>query len=267
MVPTLARRPLPLIRQSDIEAACVSAGLGVGDVALVHASLSRLDYVIGGAECVVRALLKVVGDAGTLMAPAQTWLNLDPERGVHGLPKQTWPLLRQEWPGFDPAVTPSVGMGAVAEQIRTWPGASRSLHPARSWAAVGARAADLTAEHDLNDVHGERSPLGAAIRAKAKVVLIGVGYDKCTALHLAETRFATLGAPVLTERSWVRTRSGRQDVTYTTPLFNNSDFPSIGAAFEDDLDARPVALGGGEVRIVDAARLVAFAERWMQTNR
>lgn len=97
-----------LVKQSDVEAAC---GLHKGDVAIVHASLSRLGYVIGGAETIVRALLECVGETGTLMAPAQTWLNLDPERNVHGLPAETWPVLRQELPGFDPATCPASGWG------------------------------------------------------------------------------------------------------------------------------------------------------------
>lgn len=147
------------------------------------------------------------------MAPAQTWLNLDAERCVHDLPEETWPLLRQELPGFDPAVTPSIGMGAVAELIRTWPGSCRSLHPARSWAAIGSKATDLMAEHDSDDVHGERSPLGAAIRAGARVVLLGVDYDKFTALHLAETRAAADNAPKLEERGWVRVPDGRREVS------------------------------------------------------
>ena len=258
---------LHLVRQSDIEAACQLAGLRAGDVAVVHVSLSRLGYVVGGAETVVRALLNVVGETGSLMAPAQTWLNLDPERGVHGLPPETWPLLRQEWPGFDPAVTASIGMGAVAEQIRTWPGSFRSLHPARSWAAIGAKAADLMAEHDLDDVHGERSPLGAAIRAGAKVVLMGVGYDKCTALHLAETRTESKDAPTLCERGWLRRSGERLEVTYTTLKFDDADFPSIGAAFDTEMNGFPIALGKGELRIVDAVRLVDFASRWMQEQR
>lgn len=256
-----------LVKQTDVEAACRRAGLQEGDVAIVHASLSRLGYVIGGAETIVRALLECVGATGTLMAPTQTWLNLDPERNVHGLPAETWPVLRQELPGFDPATSPSIGMGAVAEMIRTWPGACRSAHPARSWAAIGAKAADLVAEHDLNDVHGERTPLGAAIRARAWVVLLGVGYDKCTALHLAETRAAGDDARVLNERGWLRTAVGRQEVSYTTHEFDDADFPLIGAAFEKEADLHAVPVGSGEVRAVDASRLVDFATRWMQERR
>ena len=263
----MARKPRGLLTRSDIETACRRAELGAGNVVIVHASLSRLGHVIGGAETVVRALLDCVGETGTLLAPAQTWLNLDPERGVHGLPEETWPSLRRELPGFDPAITPSIGMGAVAEMIRTWPGSRCSTHPARSWAAIGARAAELVAEHDLGDVHGERSPLGAAIRAGARVALIGVGYDKCTALHLAETRIARRDAPRLRERGWIGTPDGRREITYATLDFDDRDFSRIGVAFEAEHAVRPVPLGTGEVRAADMAALVDFAAGWMRAHR
>ena len=118
--------------------------------------------------------------------------------------------MRRALPGFDPATTPSVGMGAVAEMVRVWPGARRSTHPARSWSAVGSRAGDLVAEHDLNDVHGEASPLGAAWKADARMLLAGVGHDKCTALHLAETRAQHKLKRYAEDRSWLRESDGRR---------------------------------------------------------
>ena len=256
-----------MVTGGDVREACRRAGVRPGDALIVHASLSRLGYVIGGAETVVRALLDCVGPAGTLLAPAQTWLNLDPERGVHGVPPDAWDLIRREWPPYDKHVTPSIGMGAVAEAVRTWPGAVRSDHPARSWSAVGAAAQALMREHDLDDVHGEASPLGALYRSGGGILLIGVDYDKCTALHLAETRADYAGKGYTSETSWIAAAGERRAVTYHNLAFDDGDFVDIGRAYERVHGGQPTMLGDGTVRHIDVVAFVDFAQAWMEANR
>lgn len=101
----------PFVTGEAIAEAIVDAGVRNGDVVAAHVSLSGLGYVVGGPETVVRVFGRVVGSDGTLMVPTQTWLNLDPSRGVHDVAEEQWPLLRAELPGFDPGITPSVGWG------------------------------------------------------------------------------------------------------------------------------------------------------------
>ena len=79
-------------------------------------------------------------------------------------------------------------MGAVAELFRTYPGTIRSAHPHRSISANGLHAATITARHDLDCPAGERSPLAQLYDLNAKILLLGVGPRKITALHLAEYR-------------------------------------------------------------------------------
>lgn len=74
------------------------------------------------------------------------------------------------------------------QPLRTWPGARRSDHPARSFAAVGKHAEYLTGNHDLSHIFGQNSPLDKLYELDGYVLLIGVGHDKNTSLHLAETR-------------------------------------------------------------------------------
>ena len=47
-------------------------GIKQGDTLLVHASLSSLGYVVGGAEALFLALREVIGKQGTIVVPSQT---------------------------------------------------------------------------------------------------------------------------------------------------------------------------------------------------
>ncbi len=47
-------------------------GLAVGDVVLVHTSLSSLGWVCGGAVALVEALRCALGSAGTLVVPTHS---------------------------------------------------------------------------------------------------------------------------------------------------------------------------------------------------
>lgn len=79
-------------------------------------------------------------------------------------------------------------MEAVAEMFRTWPGTLRSDHPARSVAANGQHAQFLTENHDLSNIFGDGSSIDRLYDLDGYVLLVGVGYDKNTSLHLADAR-------------------------------------------------------------------------------
>ncbi len=96
-------------------------------------------------------------------------------------------------PGDDarlrPALSPRRGASrAIRGTLRTWPGALRSAHPQTSFAAVGARAAEVVEGHAPDCRLGERSPLARLEAMAARVLLLGAGYDTCTSFHLAEYR-------------------------------------------------------------------------------
>ncbi|MFI5933650.1 aminoglycoside N(3)-acetyltransferase [Actinoplanes sp. NPDC051494] len=244
-------------------------GVRPGDVLLVHSSMRGIGRVCGGATAVVQALLDAVGPAGTIVVPAQTPENRDPARWSPPVPPEWWPVIRANLPAFDPAVTPSAGMGAIAERIRTWPGAVRSGHPLTSFAAVGPRAAGLMAVHDISSLLGERSPLAALERAGAKVLLIGVGFDKCTAFHLAESRLPDL--QVVELAAAVRTENGREWVTYVTAGLDDGDFHDLGIAYEAECH-KDGALSRGTVgaasgRLFPLPGAVRFAETWLARGR
>ena len=177
-----------VITKSDIEGALNALGITPGQTLIVHTSLGKIGYVCGGAQAVIEALIAVVGSEGTIMMPTQSWKNLDPEDGVHWtVEEKDWQTIRDNWPAYDKRITPTNTMGAVAEMFRSWPGAIRSDHPARSVAAWGKNAEYLVEKHDLSNIFGDGSPVGKLYDLDGYVLLIGVGYDKNTSLHLADS--------------------------------------------------------------------------------
>jgi aminoglycoside 3-N-acetyltransferase len=244
-------------------------GIRPGDVLLVHSSLRSIGWVCGGATAVVQALLDVVGPAGTVVVPAQSLSNRDPARWTDRVPEQWWPDIRLHLPAFDRMLTPSEGMGAIAERVRTWPGAARSGHPLTSFAAVGADAAALMATHDLSSLLGDRSPLAALERSGAKVLLLGVGFGKCTAFHLAESRLPDL--PVVRLAAAVQAENGREWVGYETARLDDHDFVDLGTAFEAECDKDGLLsrgmVGAASSRLFSLREAVRFAERWLAFRR
>lgn len=260
---------VPAVPQTEASLARELRDLGVraGDTILLHASLSSLGWVCGGAVAVVRALLRVLGSAGTLVVPAQTPENRDPSRWTDPpVPERWWPAIRANLPAFDPLVTPCRGMGLIAETVRTWPGSVRSPHPQTSFAAVGPRAAELMAVHDLDCELGERSPLGALERIAARALLLGVGYDRCTAFHLAEYRL-----PEIIPRDnacVVRTPAGPKWISYRGVALDSREFSHLGTDFERRAGLVLMGdVGAAVARLMPVREAVRFAAEWFIDRR
>lgn len=257
-----------IVLKQDIMDALAAAGASQGQTIMVHTSLSKLGFVCGGAQTVIEALLETVGIEGTIMMPAQSWKNLDPESGVHWEePEQWWQTIRDNWPAYHKDITPTNTMGAVAEMFRKWPGAVRSDHPARSVAAFGKYAEYLTKDHDLSNIFGEGSPLGKLYELDGYVLLMGVGYDKNTSLHLADVRAAYPGKHNCTEHSAVMEHGKRVWKAYDTLFVDGKDFCEIGQSFENDCEVGKAPLGNGIITFMNQRKLVDFAVQWIENNR
>lgn len=242
-------------------------GVFPGATLLVHSSLSSLGWVCGGAPALVQALTDAVGPSGTVVVPTQSGECSDPAEWQNPpVPEAWWETIRAQMPAYDPAVTPTAGVGRVPESLRTWPGAVRSAHPQTSFAALGPRARELMEPHPMKDSLGPGSPLGRMARSGAQVLFLGTGYATCTAFHLAEYRLpasprTNCGAPVRSssgERVWAE---------FTDVALDEEDFPRIGADFEAQAPVTVGTVGAATARLFPMAEAVDFAAAWMRRHR
>ncbi|HVQ97012.1 MAG TPA: AAC(3) family N-acetyltransferase [Mycobacteriales bacterium] len=241
-------------------------GVRPGETLLVHSSLRALGWVAGAAPAVVRSLLDVLGPAGTVVVPSQTADNRDPSTWDDPPPESWWAEIRNHVAGFDPVCTPSRRMGAIAECVRTWPGAVRSAHPQTSFAAVGPAAGWLLHPHELAAQLGEASPLGRLAGTDARILLLGVGYDRCTAFHLAEHRLPA--PPSRPDACALLTPQGRIWRGFTAVHLDATDFAALGHDLEAETDlVRHGRVGAAAARLLPLAHAVDYAEKWLLAHR
>jgi aminoglycoside 3-N-acetyltransferase len=139
---------------------------------IVHSAIAPLSRNGFRAEAMIEALLEHLAD-GNLFMPTMTWRTVTP----------TQPL-------WDEMLTPS-HTGVLTEVFRTCYATARSIHPTHSVAGRGPAAPTLLARHHIDDtpVSGN-SPYGLMRDYQTFILLLGVGLECCTAIHLAEETIA-----------------------------------------------------------------------------
>lgn len=244
-------------------------GVSTGTTLLVHSSLSSLGWVCGGAVAVVLALEKVLGSDGTLTMPTHSGDLSDPSRWLRPpIPESWWEIVRREMPAYDADMTPTRGVGVIAECFRKQKGTLRSSHPSVSFAARGPMAKTLVEGTALDFPAGDGSFLGRLYDIDGWVLLLGVDFQCASSLHQAEfraqypsRRVIRCGAPVLVggERQWVEFDDIESD---------DSDFPRIGVGFiEDTGKVRTGRVACGTGMLMPHRSLVDYATSWMEENR
>ena len=153
------------LSRAHVTGQLLALGVGPGGVLVVHTAFSKVGPVEDGPDGLIAALRDALGPAGTLVMPSMS---------------------DNDDFAFDPRGTPCIGMGVVAERFWKLPGVLRSDSP-HAFAAIGPRAADITAPHPLEVPHGLDSPIGRVHELDGQVLLLGVGHDADTSVHLAET--------------------------------------------------------------------------------
>ncbi|MFD0860164.1 aminoglycoside N(3)-acetyltransferase [Roseovarius aquimarinus] len=239
-----------------------SLGVRRGDGLFVHGSMRAIGSVIGGPRVVVEAILSSVGEDGLVGMPgfsSDASFPADMDRS-NASPEQI-ARIEAAVPDYHELKSPTAGMGVIAETFRTWPGTRRSSHPTVSICLNGPDAERLLAEHSLAWATGPQTPLGKLRDfPRMKILLIGVGWNRCSALHTAETladHRRTKTRRFKSEGAWIETPDVADDM--------NRLFPKVGAAFEDAGLASRGAIGDATCIICEYKSLVEFGTEWIDT--
>lgn len=242
-------------------------GIKAGDSIMVHSSLKEMGWIAGGAKAVIDALIETITPEGTIVMPAQSAENSEPSNWmIPPVPEEWHEPIRQHMPAYDPYLTPLRGMGKIAECFHRHPKTIRSYHPVHSFMAWGKHAEAWMMEHPLEDSFGPSSPLGAIVDQEIKILLIGVGYDSCTALHLSEyllesKTYANQAAAMLVDGK-------RQWIEYQIVDVDSDRFPEIGKAFEQEhsQEVSVGKLGQADCRIIHMKPLIEFGVEWLKLH-
>jgi aminoglycoside 3-N-acetyltransferase len=141
-------------------------------VLVVHGAIATLSRRGFRAEAMIETFLDYMSN-GTLVMPTMSWRTVT-----------------RDHPHWDEMETRSE-TGILSEIFRTRYASHRSIHPTHSVAAHGTKADVLVARHHLDDTPiSSNSPYGLMGAYQSFVLMIGVGLETCTAIHLAEETIA-----------------------------------------------------------------------------
>jgi aminoglycoside 3-N-acetyltransferase len=218
----------------------LALGVEPGGVLVVHTAFSKIAPIEGGPAGLIEALLSAVGPSGTLVMPSMSDDDEHP---------------------FDPRTSPCAGMGIVADTFWRMPGVLRSDNP-HAFAAYGPRAAEITAPHPIDIPHGHDSPPGRVFDLDGQVLLLGIGHDANTTIHVAENMagmryFRMQHVTVL--RNGVSSRLDYQELDHCCEKF---------ALLDDWLGDRQRRgiIGRGDARLARSRDIVETAIRHLREN-
>jgi len=156
---------LDKIQKSEIEKSITNL-INAGDDLLIHSSLKNIGFFYPSPEIIIDVLQEILTEKGTLIMMTDT----------RSFSKTKHFSLNQK-----------SETGLLSEYFRKRPNIQRSKVPMISFCASGARASEYTQIY--NSYLDDNSPFTSLFRNNGKIMLFGIGFEKCTLYHLSEERY------------------------------------------------------------------------------
>jgi aminoglycoside 3-N-acetyltransferase len=228
---------------------------------MVHVSLRSFGAPIaGGADTLLDALLT---RGRTVLVPAFT----EPQFGLpapaalrparNGIDYAKFPAepLLPEGTAYTPGCELiNAGLGVFPATLIKRGGAVRGDHPLNSFAAFGPQAEELIAAQSPADVYG---PIRELAARGGRIILIGVGLNRMTAIHLAEQQS---GRRLFLR--WAKATDGRVSMFEVGSC--SEGFPRLESVLRQY--ARPAVIGNSLWRAFPARQVLDSASTAMRED-
>jgi len=233
-------------------------GLVEGDSVIMHASLDAIGAVDGGAAMVLHRLLRILGKGGTLLMPTFTSVTRHASASQNFTRPGCWCEGHEDRHlPFIPELQPDRNIGVIAQRLCSWPSSRRSNHPAYSFVAVGKRGDELVRDYSLDD---PLIPIKRFLKHDPKLLVVGVGFDSVTAIHVAEQ--LRLYAKFVRERALTFTSKGRTWVDITA-LGCSNGFEKLKTHIGCK-DSRETTIGTANSQVLPMKKLIERADLLME---
>ncbi|MBE6789305.1 MAG: AAC(3) family N-acetyltransferase [Ruminococcaceae bacterium] len=219
-------------------------GIENGDVVLMHSALSSIGFVEGGADAVIDAVLEAVGEEGTFAVSTMAFNHpYDPEND-----KST--------------------VGIISEVHRLRKNSIRSLRPVHCINAIGAKAEELTRDHDKCATNcGVGSPYLKLRDMNGKIILLGVDNNRNTTLHAIEDIMDSvyLESRVFPAPKYVE---GYENKTIEINKFcpGHRDFLKFTVDLRREGALTEVVIGNATAKIIDVKKMFELGQKLLSKD-
>lgn len=233
--------------------------------------MKAIGELVGGPDIVIKAIMEVIGPAGTLM------MYVGWEDNPYHL--NDWKFEKQQ--AYLEELSPfeihrsraKRDHGILAEFLRTTPGALRSQNPGASVCALGKDAKLITDNHPLNYGYGMGSPLHHLRQLNGKVLILGSPLAHITLYHYAENlcniankRIVKWKCPIIQNKEKIWVEIEEFDTSKGIVDWDGDYFPLITNEYIESRNTPVFKVGNAESFLFDANDLNRFAIQWMEEH-